>query len=545
MLVRVTRLNGAIALIFSLLASSLIQFAAPVRAEAFSNVTSFSLANSTVYVEDVALCTSFKYPFDPNSLDGTRWNQVGYETCPSESLTTSKLPATLHYKVRIESRAPEQFQLSSINALITDGKGRQVSTAQWAPAPLVNVDGPVNINNARFYGAFSLPNSTIFPEDSYTLTIQLWNARWANIYGPTVQTEPDNLKIFAFNIYPGQPAAPQPIKVQENTCNFDKGFTDARMKIASATDAKLSYLSALTDFGAPGLYEQLKSWGETLAQDSVNLTNLRTKADATYGKLGVGITCDDYLQFIAESTATEAKISQTRTLLAAYLAKAQKSVGSESAKNEESDFCRTQGTAALTSIKNSDAVLYKIQSQLGKFDTQQNAAADLLNEWSKATNSELQNLLMWIEKIPVYQKQDSSCSSFQTALGSSKTLYGKYESLPRQIVATSSKVQTNPKSGSTQKEEKFAEVEAEEEIPAANLSVTYSKSLARYILKVESNLPDETLTIRATKKGSRSLKFSIDTDEDGAGGIRTTTKLAGYTMALYFGKEQLDRVTVK
>ena len=84
-----------------------------------------------------------------------------------------------------------------------------------------------------------------------------------------------------------------------------------------------------------------------------------------------------------------------------------------------------------------------------------------------------------------------------------------------------------------------------EEEPSATLTVSYSSSLARYIVKVESNLPGETLSVRATKKGSRTLKFSIDTDEDGIGGIRTKTKLAGYTLVLSFGSEKLDQVRVK
>jgi hypothetical protein len=64
-------------------------------------------------------------------------------------------------------------------------------------------------------------------------------------------------------------------------------------------------------------------------------------------------------------------------------------------------------------------------------------------------------------------------------------------------------------------------------------------------MKVESNLSDETLAIRATKKGARTIKFAINTDEIGNGGIRTTAKLAGYTLVLSFGSEKLDQVRVK
>jgi len=60
-----------------------------------------------------------------------------------------------------------------------------------------------------------------------------------------------------------------------------------------------------------------------------------------------------------------------------------------------------------------------------------------------------------------------------------------------------------------------------------------------------SNLPEESLSIRATKKGARALRFAVNTDEDGNGGLRTKTKLSGYTLTLYFESEKLDSVRVR
>ena len=94
------------------------------------------------------------------------------------------------------------------------------------------------------------------------------------------------------------------------------------------------------------------------------------------------------------------------------------------------------------------------------------------------------------------------------------------------------------------KEDLFPDADGEEEDPAANLSVTYSKSLARYIVKVDSNLAGESLVLRGVKKGSKSLKFTLTTDEDGVAGVRTKTKLAGFTLTLYFGSTKLDSVKV-
>jgi hypothetical protein len=76
------------------------------------------------------------------------------------------------------------------------------------------------------------------------------------------------------------------------------------------------------------------------------------------------------------------------------------------------------------------------------------------------------------------------------------------------------------------------------------LTVTYSKSLARYIVKVDSNLAGESLVLRGVKKGAKSLKFTLTTDEDGVAGVRTKTKLAGFTLSVYFGSTKLDSVKV-
>jgi len=94
------------------------------------------------------------------------------------------------------------------------------------------------------------------------------------------------------------------------------------------------------------------------------------------------------------------------------------------------------------------------------------------------------------------------------------------------------------------KEDLFPDADGEEEDPAADLSVTYSKSLARYIVKVDSNLAGESLILRGVKKGAKSLKFTLTTDEDGVAGIRTKTKLAGFTLTLYLGSTKLDSVKV-
>ena len=110
-------------------------------------------------------------------------------------------------------------------------------------------------------------------------------------------------------------------------------------------------------------------------------------------------------------------------------------------------------------------------------------------------------------------------------------------SAPSSTQVASEKVKQN-------KEDLFPDADGEEEDPAANLTVTYSKTLARYIVKVDSNLAGESLIIRGVKKGAKSIKFTLNTDEDGVAGVKTKTKLSGFTLTLYFGSTKLDSVKV-
>jgi len=95
------------------------------------------------------------------------------------------------------------------------------------------------------------------------------------------------------------------------------------------------------------------------------------------------------------------------------------------------------------------------------------------------------------------------------------------------------------------KEESFAEAEGEEDAPSGTLSVSFNQSQNRYVIRVDCNLAGEKLTIRAVKKGAKSLKFTVQIDEDGVGGVRTKSKISGFTLTLFYGSERLDQIRVK
>ena len=139
----------------------------------------------------------------------------------------------------------------------------------------------------------------------------------------------------------------------------------------------------------------------------------------------------------------------------------------------------------------------------------------------------------------------SECSAYVTAMAWVNDSTTRYKALVGIINTLQVKAQKNQTVGKGEKEDTFVDDEGVVEEPQGSISVSYSNSLGRFVIKVESNLPDETLTIRATKKGARALRFTVKTDEDGIGGLRTKTKLSGYTLLLTFENEKLDQVRVK
>jgi hypothetical protein len=89
------------------------------------------------------------------------------------------------------------------------------------------------------------------------------------------------------------------------------------------------------------------------------------------------------------------------------------------------------------------------------------------------------------------------------------------------------------------------ELDGDLEDPVGDLSATFNTNTQRYSISVSTNLADEALVVRATKKGSKSLQYKITTNEDGESKFSTKNKLKGYTLVLLFNGERLDSFRVK
>jgi hypothetical protein len=94
-------------------------------------------------------------------------------------------------------------------------------------------------------------------------------------------------------------------------------------------------------------------------------------------------------------------------------------------------------------------------------------------------------------------------------------------------------------------DESSEEIEPVEEEIFANISATFNASAKKYTLRVKSNLEQEDIVVRATKKGTRALVFRTTTDSKGVKNIVTNRNLAGYLLALVFDNQTLSKFTIK
>jgi hypothetical protein len=169
----------------------------------------------------------------------------------------------------------------------------------------------------------------------------------------------------------------------------------------------------------------------------------------------------------------------------------------------------------------------------------------MLKGWLETIEGEYKNLRSWQEKLPEYIKREPGCAEFVTSSALNAEGIATYKNVVTKVniilnKAASSQIKPKPVA-----DENLSDEDGVEEEPEARLTFSFNKNLNRFIVKVAGNVPEETLTIRATKEGATTLRFTLVTDEEGNGGFRTTSKLGGYTLLLSWGSVKLDSVRVR
>ena len=88
--------------------------------------------------------------------------------------------------------------------------------------------------------------------------------------------------------------------------------------------------------------------------------------------------------------------------------------------------------------------------------------------------------------------------------------------------------------------EPIVEIDGEDEEPFGKIAVKRDKT--KYTISISSNLPNEPLQVRATKKGQKAIIFKVTTNDEGAIKFTTTRALAGFQLVLLLDGEILSSV---
>ena len=106
------------------------------------------------------------------------------------------------------------------------------------------------------------------------------------------------------------------------------------------------------------------------------------------------------------------------------------------------------------------------------------------------------------------------------------------------ITSPSADTGTKPSAEKTQ----VLELDGEEEEVFGNLEVRRDKN--RFIIQISSNLQNESIQVRATKKGQKAIIFRVRTDEEGFVKFATSRPLSGFYITLLLKNEVLSSVKV-
>ena len=79
--------------------------------------------------------------------------------------------------------------------------------------------------------------------------------------------------------------------------------------------------------------------------------------------------------------------------------------------------------------------------------------------------------------------------------------------------------------------------------PAADIAVK-KESSGKYLISLDSNIYEDTLLVRAFKKGSKVVIYKVNTNVDGLAAIRTSRNLSGFKLAVYVGNNFLDSIKI-
>lgn len=525
---------------------------------AFGANISFQIVNTKIdiSVEDFALCTGTKYEFTQSDLV-TR----GYESCKSQSLTTQNLPASLHVKVRVDLTQNANdwvlYPTQNWDLRLVNAKGEVIN---------VRVAGPTSINDKNgnavfspsFYGIYfmvlELPSSQLIPAGDYVLDASLCDGGCVNGRSPTPR-----FKLGSFTIQENAKSSTKPLDgvstvLRGGVCEIDaKGIRNSVDENVSKVMSIFNTMPIMS-IETPGLLRQLQQYKNEVGTAAKFFQYWQTELGPRYVKEPACLSYADLLETIRVGLGYSSVIANN---LEVDLVKA------EYWDKTQNDECTKQSLAAKSSMSNSVAAIVRISQEIsdyenkGGFATETTAASasQKLTKMNDQIRDEVINLQLWTDKLNTYYKNDPKCTNYLDLIDESTSrrsqaiaTTAKINSLIAQIKPAQDKseksVSEQAKSNDNPSAEKELELDGESEDPTGDVSVSYQSSTKKYLVAISSNLGEEDLVLRATKKGAKSLQYKVTTNAEGNVKFSTKNVLKGFTMTLLFNGERLDSVKV-
>jgi hypothetical protein len=199
---------------------------------------------------------------------------------------------------------------------------------------------------------------------------------------------------------------------------------------------------------------------------------------------------------------------------------------------EKLDVAYKSATAALAVATSS---LDKARTLVTQLQTALNASTNAAEKMRiSSTISKLANAVLILS---------NSKSRLTTQLKSIESTKVDLLAAREQILANSNNV-TTPAPVLTQDDDLLLDDEGIEEEPSISMSVKREKT-GKYVIRLISNLPDENLSILASKRGTKTIKYAVKTGESGAIQLRTSRNLNGFTLKVMYSGMTMDTLQVR
>ena len=180
-------------------------------------------------------------------------------------------------------------------------------------------------------------------------------------------------------------------------------------------------------------------------------------------------------------------------------------LGMSVSENSYAQDCKTEITQMNLEIKELEIVVEKARQDWEKLPQTSSAKELLFSLWEG-------NQRVLTAKKSVHAALEASCTT--TALGPVEN-----------------------KNSTSVMDDEGQEIEL-----AASLVVT--KQTNKYLIKIDSNIAEGSFSLIATKKGSKSISFKVNTDDSGSYILRTSRNLKGFLLVLKYNGELLDKTQV-